>query len=58
MKTRSHRARSAGNYDIAGMGPNPEAMGVSGSNTTEKGMGSAIKRRIGSIRRRKHDPEV
>ncbi|USP77094.1 uncharacterized protein yc1106_04368 [Curvularia clavata] len=52
MKTRSHRARSAGNLD------SPQVMGVSSSNNGEKSMGSAIKRRIGSIRRRKHDADA
>lgn len=49
MKTRSRRAHSAGHTD---------AYGTTSHDHAEKSMGSAIKRRIGSIRRRKQDPEV
>ncbi|EMD94428.1 hypothetical protein COCC4DRAFT_34099 [Bipolaris maydis ATCC 48331] len=49
MKTRSRRAHSAGHTD---------AYGTTSNDHAEKSMGSAIKRRIGSLRRRKQDPEV
>ncbi|KAG9188731.1 hypothetical protein G6011_07436 [Alternaria panax] len=62
MTSRSHRARSVGHAEAPGIVPSvatdPEASGVGRSNTTGRSVGGAIKRRIGSIRRRKQEVEV
>jgi hypothetical protein len=63
MTTRSHRATRSVDHDAApGIVPSvatePEASGVGRSNTTGRSVGGAIKRRIGSIRRKKQEVEV
>ena len=60
--TTHHRTRSAGHAEAPGIVPTvvtePEASGVGRSNTTGRNVGDAIKRRIGSIRRRKQEAEA
>ena len=58
--TSRHRAQSASHADAPGIVPTvaTEASGVSRSNTTGKSVGGAIKRRFGSIRRRKQEAEA
>ncbi|KAF1832951.1 hypothetical protein BDW02DRAFT_640435 [Decorospora gaudefroyi] len=61
MKTR-HRTRSAGHAEAPGIVPtvatDAESAGVGRSHTTGRSMGGTIKKRIGSIRRRKQEAEV
>jgi len=58
--TSRHRTQSAGPADAPDITPTgaTEASGVSRSNTTGKTVGGAIKRRFGSIRRRKQEAET
>jgi len=60
--TTHHRTRSAGHAEAPGIVPTvvteSEASGVGRSNTTGRNVGDAIKRRIGSIRRRKQEAEA
>ena len=58
--TSRHRTQSAGPADAPDITPTgaTEASGVSRSNTTGKTVGGAIKRRFGSIRRRKQEAEA
>ncbi|CAI9625535.1 unnamed protein product [Alternaria burnsii] len=62
MTSRSHRTRSVGHAEAPGIVPSvaadPEASGVGRSNTTGRSVGGAIRKRIGSIRRRKQEVEV
>ncbi|KAL1794725.1 hypothetical protein ACET3X_006541 [Alternaria dauci] len=62
MTSRSHRTRSVGHTEAPGLAPpvatDPSASGVGRSNTTGRSVGGAIRKRIGSIRRRKQEVEV
>ncbi|KAA8616912.1 pal1 cell morphology [Pyrenophora tritici-repentis] len=59
MKSR-HRTHSAGDVDAPGIVPTvaTEASGVNRSNTTGKSVGGALKKRFGSLRRRKQETEA
>jgi hypothetical protein len=56
------RRRTLDRHDAPGSDPtdtaNAEASGIGRSNTTGRSVGSAIKKRIGSIRRRKQEIEA
>ncbi|EOA89038.1 uncharacterized protein SETTUDRAFT_168242 [Exserohilum turcica Et28A] len=58
MKTRSHRTRSAGHTDAPDAITSDSNPAVNRSNSTGKSMGNALKKRFGSIRRRKNDVEA
>ncbi|KAI4706317.1 hypothetical protein J4E89_009051 [Alternaria sp. Ai002NY15] len=62
MTTRSSRTRSVGHAEAPGIVPSvatdAEASGIGRSNTTGRSVGGAIKRRLGSIRRRKQEAEI
>ncbi|KAH3948157.1 hypothetical protein HBH98_206780 [Parastagonospora nodorum] len=62
MKTRHRHSKSVGHDQASGLlSPEPanaEASGIGRSNTTGKGVGSSLKKRFGSIRRRKQEAEA
>ncbi|KAH8725275.1 hypothetical protein GQ44DRAFT_707452 [Phaeosphaeriaceae sp. PMI808] len=62
MTSRRHHSKSVGYSQAPGLMPpettNAEASGIGRSNTTGKSMGSTLKKRFGSIRRRKQDVET
>jgi hypothetical protein len=61
MTTRHRHSKSVGHDQIPGMIPSEtldaDASGVGRSNTTGKGVSSSLKKRFGSIRRRKQDKQ-
>ncbi|KAH7076434.1 hypothetical protein BKA63DRAFT_510105 [Paraphoma chrysanthemicola] len=62
MTSRRHHSKSVGHTDAPGLAPpetlGAEASGIGRSNTTGKSMGSTLKKRFGSIRRRKQEVEA
>jgi hypothetical protein len=62
MTSRRHHSKSVGHDQAPGTMPSEafgaEASGVGRSNTVGKSMGTTLKKRFGSIRRRKQDVEA
>lgn len=61
MKTRHSHSKSAGYTDATAVPAESfeaEASGIGRSNSTSKNMGTALKKRFGSLRRRKHDADA
>jgi hypothetical protein len=62
MTSRRHHSKSVGHQDAPDIIPSAthdaEASGIGRSNTTSKSMGTTLKKRFGSIRRRKQDVEA
>ncbi|KAL5121303.1 hypothetical protein ACEQ8H_000771 [Pleosporales sp. CAS-2024a] len=62
MTARRHHSKSVGHDQAPGMVPseslNASASGIRRSNTTGKGVGSSLKKRFGSLRRRKQEMDA
>jgi hypothetical protein len=62
MTSRRHHSKSVGHDQAPGIIPSEQldsdASGIGRSNTTGKGVSSALKKKFGSIRRRKQEVEA